>query len=265
MFDGISRIISKKDPWRMEHDNGMDGLSAISKLDYSIDNSSYNAADNIFTVHNDRIFIINVKTFLTYTRFEQDKYYTYDLREPKRKIIHPDKIKETTSTLVTTDNWSNIPYYPTTRERRENIAKYLMSQNKPVPQSLLKQIEEDKQKEIELDSFNNFNNNNNNYNVSNTEDSLQNNNTNTNQPHSIQLNTIRQNNNTNTNQPHSIQLNTIRQNSIHQNNIYQNNIHQNNIHQNHFVPNKFAREYAQYIGQKPRAQPSIRIGLGGVV
>jgi hypothetical protein len=264
LFDGISRIISKKDPWRMEHDNGMDGLSAISKLDYSIDNSSYNAADNIFTVHNDRIFIINVKTFLTYIRFEQDKYYTYDLREPKRKIIHPDKIKETTSTLVTTDNWSNIPYYPTTRERRENIAKYLMSQNKPVPQSLLKQIEEDKQKEIELDSFNNFNNNNN-YSVSNTDDSLQNNNTNTNQPHSIQLNTIRQNNNTNTNQPHSIQLNTIRQNSIHQNNIHQNNIHQNNIHQNHFVPNKFSREYAQYIGQKPRAQPSIRIGLGGVV
>jgi len=223
----------------MEHDNGMDGLSAINKLDYSIDNSSYNAADNIFTVHNDRIFIINVKTFLTYTRFEQDKYYTYDLREPKRKIIHPDKIKETTSTLVTTDNWSNIPYYPTTRERRENIAKYLMSQNKPVPQSLLKQIEEDKQKEIELDSFNNFNNNN--YSVSNTDDSLEANNANTNQ------------------------LNNIQQNSIHQNNIHQNNIYQNNIHQNHFVPNKFSREYAQYIGQKPRAQPSIRIGLGGVV
>ena len=35
LFDGISRIISKKDPWRMEHDNGIDGIKSISKLKYT--------------------------------------------------------------------------------------------------------------------------------------------------------------------------------------------------------------------------------------
>jgi hypothetical protein len=34
LFDGISRIISKKDPWRGENDNGVDGLRTISKLNY---------------------------------------------------------------------------------------------------------------------------------------------------------------------------------------------------------------------------------------
>ena len=213
LFDGISRIISKKDPWRMEHDNGIDGLSTISKLQYTIDDKSHNPTDNIFTVHNNRIFIININTFLTYTRFEQDQYYTYDLREPRRKIINPDKIKETKQTVVTTDNWANIPYYPTTRERRENIAKYLISQNKQVPPSLLKQIEEDKLKEIQSDSFNKFDNQ---------------------------------------------QLQNIEDNDIQQNNI---NIQQNNAP----IPHRYSAEYARYIGQKSRAQASVKIKLGGVI
>jgi len=156
LFDGISRIISKKDPWRGEHDNGIDGLKTITNLRYNIDDKSDNPNDNIFSLHNERIKIVNIKTFLTHIPFGSEEYYNYDLREPKRKIINPDKIKETTKTVVTTQDWSDIPYYPTTREKRENLAKYLVSMGKQVPESLIKQINDDKKKEINEDSYNNF-------------------------------------------------------------------------------------------------------------
>jgi hypothetical protein len=154
LFDGISRIISKKDPWRGENDNGIDGLRTISQLKYTMDEKSENPNDNLFTVHNPKIFYINIHNFLTYIPFGSEEYYTYDLREPKRKIIHPDKIKETRKNVITTSDWTNIPYYPTSREKRENMAKYLQSIGRPVPQILLQQIAQDKQKELEEDVFN---------------------------------------------------------------------------------------------------------------
>jgi hypothetical protein len=194
LFDGISRIISKKDPWRGEYDNGIDGLKTISQLKYTIDTKCENPNDNFFTVNNPRILIVNVSTFITNVPFGAEEYYNYDLREPKRKIINPDKIKETTKTVVTTTDWSNIPYYPTSLEKKENIAKYLISMGKQVPQTLLKQIDEGKKKEIANDVFNNFK----------------------------------------THEPH----------------------------QKH-PPNKYSPQYAAYIGAKPRAQVSARIGMGG--
>jgi hypothetical protein len=154
LFDGISRIISKKDPWRGEHDDGYDGLRTISQLQYNIDEKSENPNDNIFAVHNPKIMYVNISTFLTHVPFGSEEYYTYDLREPKRKIVHPDKIRETKKSVVTTNDWTNIPYYPTNREKRENVVKYLLSMGKQVPQSLLQQIAADKQKEVEEDSFN---------------------------------------------------------------------------------------------------------------
>ena len=227
LFDGISRIISKKDPWRGEHDNGIDGLITISQLKYNIDNKSENPNDNIFTVHNANIFFINITTFLTHIPFGSEEYYNYDLREPKRKIINPDKIRETKKTVVSTNDWSNIPYYPTTREKRENVAKYLMSMGKVVPETLLRQIEEDKRKEIEQDSFNNFNVN----------ETLQEDN-----------NYYEQNNN--------------------------NSVQQARFQRPYYSiqaprppppppPNKYSPQYAAYVGVKPRAQASARIGLGG--
>ena len=154
LFDGISRIISKKDPWRMDKDNGVDGLNTISKLEYVIDSKSLNPNDNIFTVHNSNIFFINISTFLTYVRYETDIYYNYDLREPKRKILHPDSIRETKKTVVTTDNWTNIPYYPTTKEKREELAKRYISLGKKIPETLRKEIYEDRMKELKNDSYN---------------------------------------------------------------------------------------------------------------
>jgi hypothetical protein len=154
LFDGISRIISKKDPWRMDKDNGIDGLKTITTLKYNINSKSDNPNDNIFIVDNQRIFVINIQTFLTHIRFENDQFYNYDLREPKRKIINPDKMKETKQVIPNTNDWTNIPYYPTTRERRENMAKSIISQGKQVPQDLLNQIENDKLNEVKTDVYN---------------------------------------------------------------------------------------------------------------
>ena len=91
------------------------------------------------------------RRFLVNIPFGSEEYYNYDLREPKRKIVNPDKIRETKKTVTSTKDWSNIPYYPTTREKRENVANYLISMGKQVPDGLIKQMEEDKRKEIEQD------------------------------------------------------------------------------------------------------------------
>jgi hypothetical protein len=160
LFDGISRIISKKDSSRGENDNGVDGLTTITKLRYTIDDKSDNQNDNIFIIHNEKIKIINIKTFSTYIQFGSEEYYNYDLREPKRKIINPDKFKETTKTVTTTQDWCNIPHYPTIREKREKLVKDLMSMGKPIPENLIKQIQQDKNNEINEDSYNNFSNQN---------------------------------------------------------------------------------------------------------
>ena len=154
LFDGISRIISKKDPWRMDKDNGVDGLKTITALKYNIDSKSDNPNDNIFIVDNPRIFVVNIQTFLTHIRFENDQFYNYDLREPKRKIINPDKMKEAKQTIPNTNDWTNIPYYPTTVERRENMAKEILAQGKQIPQELLNQLQKDKINEVRTDIYN---------------------------------------------------------------------------------------------------------------
>jgi hypothetical protein len=227
LFDGISRIISKKDPWRGENDNGIDGLKTISQLKYIIDEKSENPNDNIFIVNNSRISVINISTFLTHIPFGSEEYYNYDLREPKRKIINPDKLKETKKTVVSTNDWSNIPYYPTTLEKKENVAKYLASMGKEIPPNLLREINEMKTSLIQQDSFNNFG--------PRTE----------NKPP----------------KPPSFYRQHV--NNIHLN---QNPSHNNNNQiaiTKQQIPNKFSPQYASFIGVKPRAQASARIGLGG--
>jgi len=210
LFDGISRIISKKDPWRGEHDNGVDGIRAISQLKYTLDEKSDNPNDNIFTVNNPRIMILNISTFLTQIPFGTEEYYNYDLREPKRKIIHPDKIKEIKKTVASTTDWSNIPHYPTTLEKKENMVKYLLSMGKQVPPNLLQEVTDGKRKEIEQDAFNNFNPN-----------------------------------------------NKKMEEPLPQNTIF------SRIPLKQPPPNKYSPQYASFIGVRPRAQASARIGMGG--
>ena len=220
LFDGISRIISKKDPWRGENDNGIDGLRTISQLKYTIDEKSENPNDNIFTIHNEKIMFVNVTTFLTHIQFGSEEYYNYDLREPKRKIINPDKIKETKKTVVTTNDWSNIPHYPTTREKRESVVKYLMSMGRTIPPELLRQIAQDKQNEIQQDAYNNFNN-------------------------------------TNQEEPPAPPT----QEQIYRAQSQQNVLRQPPTRQQP-PPHKYSQQYAAYVGAKPRAQASAKVGMG---
>lgn len=247
LFDGISRIISKKDPWRGENDNGIDGLMTISNLKYSVSDKSENPNDNIFTVNNERIYFINIATFLTYIQFGSEEYYDYDLREPKRKIIHPDKIKETRKTVINTTDWSNIPYYPTNREKRENLLKYLLLTNKPVSQKLLEDIENDykllSQAKNSEEVSNTFDINNYLKEMIDWKDNI----LETNQQDkflSYYAQTQRNNHPPPPAQPH------------HQ-------PHHQPPHQNQRVPHKYSPQYAQYVGQPPRAQASARIRLGG--
>jgi hypothetical protein len=123
LFDGVSRLINRKDPWRATHDNGVDGLRSIHKLDFSIDTESKNPLDNVHVVNSDKIFIVNIVTFMTSVRFEHDNYYEYDLREPPRKIINPDRIR-TNKSPNSTDDWTNIPFYPTAEKKRDMIQQY---------------------------------------------------------------------------------------------------------------------------------------------
>lgn len=253
LFDGISRIISKKDPWRGEYDDGKDGLTTISQLQYTIDDKSDNPNDNIFVVHNPNIQIINIKTFLTHIPFGSEEYYSYDLREPKRKIINPDKIKETKKTVISTTDWSNIPHYPTNREKRENVAKYLMKMGRAVPPELLRQIEEDKRKEIEEDSFNNFDNK-----ISEDDEGE------TQTQNEDLMGYYRYHHHQQQKQQHHVQQHHVQSRQpLYQNYVNNGHISKIPIHIQR-PPNKFSPQYAAYVGAKPRAQASARVGLGGV-
>lgn len=123
LFDGVQRIINRKDPWRATHDNGVDGLKTIHKLIYTIDDDSSNPLDNIHMIQTNKMFVINISTFMTGTKFEHDNYHKYDLREPPRKIIHPDRI-QTNKIDHITDDWSNIPFYPTSEKKNQMIKTY---------------------------------------------------------------------------------------------------------------------------------------------
>ena len=253
LFDGISRIISKKDPWRGEYDAGHDGISSITQLRFTIDETSDNPSDNIFTVHNPNIKIVNIKTFLTHIPFGSEEYYSYDLREPKRKIINPDKIRETTKSVINTTDWTNIPHYPTTREKRENVAKYLIQMGREVPKDLLNQIQEDQKKEVDEDVFNKIDNGG----PQNDNDNQQNGNLfgyyNYHQmkDHYIKQQILKKPNNLNNS-----------------NGLYQNFIQNNHISkipiQVQKPPHIFSPQYASYIGAKTRAQASARVRLGGL-
>jgi hypothetical protein len=232
LFDGISRIISKKDPWRGEHDDGVDGLRTITQLKFTIDAKSENPNDNIFTVNNPRISVVNISTFLTHVPFGTEEYYNYDLREPKRKIIHPDRIRETTKTVASTQDWTNIPYYPTTLEKKENMVKYLTSMGKQVPPALLQQIAAAKKTAVEQDAFNSF------APIPPP------------QPHPY---------------PRQHPQHPQHQHPQHQHPQHQHPQHQHPQHPQPRgpPPHRYSPQYAAYIGAKPRAQASARVGMGG--
>lgn len=232
LFDGVTRIINRKDPWRAYHDDGIDGIRTIHKLEYTIDTESTNPLDNVHIVFSDKIFVINIVTFMTGIRFEHENYHKYDLREPPRKIIHPDKIKTQKIDYVTND-WTNIPFYPTREKKKE----------------MIKQYGEQKANEIIQYSYDNS--------TDPTTEVLPP------TPPETQNQNQNQNNNLNINIRH--QLNTHEQ-QLRLIQKYNEAMSQINSNQRIIPPNinKFSPAYARIIGAKPKATSSANIRLGGV-
>jgi hypothetical protein len=248
LFDGVSRIINKKDPWRATHDDGVDGLQTVHKLIYTIDSESRSEKDNIHIVHSNKIFIINIDTFMTGVRFEHDNYYKYDLREPPRKIIHPDKVKTNKIELLT-DDWTNIPYYPTSDKKEELVKQY----GKEGAQKIIEYNSENSKDPTKILIPPNLQIYTNNY-INKQNNNFVNTNTNTN-------NNINSNSNTDTNtntNPYQVHLHLIQK--------YNESMRQANSN-NRLVPqniNKYSPDYAKIIAAKPRASVSANIRLGGV-
>jgi len=223
LFDGVSRLINRKDPWRATNDNGVDGIRTIKKLELSIDTESKNPLDNINVIKSDKIYLINATTFMTGIRFEHDNYYQYDLREPKRKIVHPDRVA-TKKMVNTTDDWSKIPFYPTSVKRAEMEETY----GKNDADKIIK------------------------YSYENSVDP--------NEPvipplHVPNQTNINQNPNAEQEQKYNKYLQYLQY--LQQLNTNKGTINQTNI-------NKYSPTYAKSIGHKSRAQSSVNIRLGGV-
>jgi hypothetical protein len=234
LFDGVSRIINQKDPYRATHDNGVDGISTIHELKYTIDYDSDNPIDNINShSHKENIFFINIKSFMTGVRFEHDNYHNYDLREPPRQILHPNRIKTKVVNYVTND-WSNIPYYPTMNDKNQMIKKYgsdkteeiiqnnLHSSNQPHSSNQSLKVNYDQEKNEILDKRkNNFD---------------------------VALQSLK-------NKYNLLQIKKINE---------KNRTNNSNVR---IIPpgiNKYSPEYAQYIAPNKQSNKSANIRLGGV-
>jgi hypothetical protein len=83
-----------------------------------VDKESLNPADNKYVVDNERLFVVNVTSFMTMVRFDFDTFHEYDLREPVRKVVFPDR-EITSKTAIPTNEWKNIPYYPTSQQQQQ--------------------------------------------------------------------------------------------------------------------------------------------------
>ena len=164
------------------------------------------------------------------TRFEHDNYYKYDLREPPRKIIHPDRIK-TNKIENLTDNWSDIPFYPNTETKKELIDQYGLQQAEEIIQysyenstdPTMPVIPPQIQEQMELN-------------------------------HEVRQQERRKYIGNNTQQ----YLSQIQK--------YNEILRQNNSTTRIIPPNinKFSPEYARIIAAKPKATKSVNIRLGGV-
>lgn len=119
LFDGVDRIINKKDPHRLRTEDGSVGLSTLQDVEFTIDKKSAAELDNVFSSLSKDFFYINITRFSTETSFEDDEYYRYDLREPVKNITNPLEVKRTTHVNTSPTEWSNISYYPTNEERKE--------------------------------------------------------------------------------------------------------------------------------------------------
>jgi hypothetical protein len=118
LFDGITRLINKTDAYRGVTDNGSDGLSTITSLNFTIDTTSDDPKDNIYVVSSPRIWYVNIKQFNTLVS-SSETFHKYDLREPPVRIIQNNQLdivipseQEGGSSFATMNDWTNIPSQP---------------------------------------------------------------------------------------------------------------------------------------------------------
>lgn len=150
LFDGVTRLINRQDPYRERVDNGVDGLSTIRHYQYTIDKTSTYPKDQRYDIQHDRMWFLNVKTFLTLTPFLLQTMETYDLRSQKRPIVNypqPQHLQLQSNLQEQVNDWSNIPYHPTTQEQRIALFQYYQRVGMPVPSQLVQDIQHHKQEE----------------------------------------------------------------------------------------------------------------------
>ena len=125
LFDGVSRLVSSRDTQRLRQDIGQDGIRTITNLSYLIEDKSSCPDDNVYVTEDPHIHYINVATFMTLVRYEKDQYHEYDLREPARKISHPDQNAKFVNVGQQQQQhvWTNIPHIPTELEKIEMAKK----------------------------------------------------------------------------------------------------------------------------------------------
>jgi hypothetical protein len=135
LFDGVSRIINKKETKKSKNDNGLDGIKTLYKVKYYIDTKSSNKEDDLYIVNNKSLFMINILDFYCSSDPENEKFYDYDLREPTSKIINTEREKNFHQ--LTNSNWAKIPFYPTLEEKKEMIKTFgLNKTNELIDQTL---------------------------------------------------------------------------------------------------------------------------------
>lgn len=119
LFDGIKRIVTRNSHSFAKYDTGIDGVNTIYNLVFSIDYESTNPDDNINIVDNQNIFIINIHSFDTLNKIENNNFETYDLRE-KRKP-DPNNIigMNVISNVKNKNNVNNIQQRNTTNKNTQ--------------------------------------------------------------------------------------------------------------------------------------------------
>jgi len=122
LFDGVSRIINKKDSKRAIIDDGLEGLKSLKQISFNILKESQNLQDNIDIIEHNLIFIINIHYFKCSYFHDQETFFDYDLREPMKNIQTTERIKPINSLFIS--DWKNIPFYPNQEQKNEMINKY---------------------------------------------------------------------------------------------------------------------------------------------
>jgi len=119
LFDGVKRLVSPREYVIGQNDSGIDGISSLHRVTFSVDYESLNPNDNLYTINNNKIKIINILSFLSSIHFENNNYYIYDLRNSTNTIIKPNKEQFTNQRVFTTDDWKNI-----NNENKQKSNKY---------------------------------------------------------------------------------------------------------------------------------------------